>query len=372
VIAVAAIVLSGIVFTREKCSMRAVYIAAAVAALSLVGLLAHRFVVYGELVPNTYFAKAGVASVRHANWGIQYVIGFAKKHAIVLFLAWAGGAAALFTLCRKRVQHWPWVPIVLCGFVLAYGAYVVKVGGDNHSAFPYWRHLVHIAAFIVFSLTYALTRLWPRARHFHLLLVLVVSLVTNIGISDKSLRQSIVTWRASPLLSHTAPNQYVMELERISEPDSVVASTMAGVIPYFVDAIHIDTLGLNDTHIAKHGTFDPRGPQDSKTDMAWVMEQRPDLLEGYIPASLLLTETSEQVMHYIQGDWRSKMHEEMVSSCIFQNEYMLVRNWPYDDLDKSLFIRASYARDHCLVDELDCIPAQETHLGVYGRKQDCN
>jgi len=46
-----------------------------------------------------------------------------------------------------------------------------------------------------------------------------------------------------------------------------------------VDAVHIDALGLNTLYITRHGTFDPDGPQDSKTDTRWVIEQRPDIVE---------------------------------------------------------------------------------------------
>lgn len=68
----------------------------------------------------------------------------------------------------------------------------------------------------------------------------------------------------------------------MATPQTTISSSYGGALPYIVDAVHIDALGLNTPYIARHGTFDPDGPQDSKTDMRWVIEQRPDIVEGYL------------------------------------------------------------------------------------------
>ena len=59
-----------------------------------------------------------------------------------------------------------------------------------------------------------------------------------------------------------------------------------------------------------------------------------------------------------------KMLIEMVSSQIFQREYLFIRNWPYDEIDRALFIRRSFWENHPRKDELDCIPVADTGLGM--------
>ena len=104
----------------------------------------------------------------------------------------------------------------------------------------------------------------------------------------------------------------------MASPTTTISSSYGGAIPFIVDAVHIDALGLNTPYIARHGTFDPDGPQDSKTDMRWVIEQRPDIVEGYLSGLALLRGAGPDE---IIGARRRKMILEMVSSPRFQREY---------------------------------------------------
>ena len=104
-------------------------------------------------------------------------------------------------------------------------------------------------------------------------------------------------------------------LASIASPKTTISSSYGGALPYLVDAVHIDALGLSTPYIARHGTFDPDGPQDSKTDMRWVIEQRPDIVEGYLSGLALLRGASPDE---IIGTRRRKMILEMLSSPRFQ------------------------------------------------------
>ena len=55
------------------------------------------------------------------------------------------------------------------------------------------------------------------------------------------------------------------------------------------------------------------------------------------------------------------MLETMRNSQIFQNEYLFVRNAPYESLDRALFISRQYARKYQNY-TLDLIPVTETAL----------
>src|SRR6266567_9611247 len=136
-------------------------------------------------------------------------------------------------------------------------------------------------------------------------------------------------------------------------------------IPFIVDAVHIDALGLNTPYIAHHGTFDPDGPQDSKTDMGWVIEQRPDIIEGYLSGLALLRGAGPDE---IIGERRRKMILETVSSPRFQREYVFVRNAPYDRMDRAAFLRRDFWEAHPRRDTLDCVPVAETALAAFASR----
>src|SRR5262249_25989993 len=151
-------------------------------------------------------------------------------------------------------------------------------------------------------------------------------------------------------------------LGSLATPTTTISSSYAGALPFLVDAVHIDALGLNTPYIARHGTFDPNGPQDSKTDMRWVIEQRPDIIEGYLSGLALLRGAGPDE---IVGARRRKMILEMLSSPRFQREYVFVRNAPYDRMDRAAFFRRDFWEAHSRRDTLDCVSVAETTLAVF-------
>jgi hypothetical protein len=158
---------------------------------------------------------------------------------------------------------------------------------------------------------------------------------------------------------------YYAWLSSVARPTTTISSSYGGALPYLVDAVHIDALGLNTPYIARHGTFDPDGPQDSKTDMRWVIDQRPDIVEGYLSGRALLRGAGPDE---IIGARRRKMILEMVSSPRFQREYVFVRNAPYDRMDRALFLRRDFWEAHPRRDTLDCVPVAETALAAFANR----
>ena len=152
---------------------------------------------------------------------------------------------------------------------------------------------------------------------------------------------------------------FVGWLASISSPTTTISSSYGGGLPYLIDAVHIDALGLSTPYIARHGTFTPNGPQDSKTDMRWVIEQRPDIVEGYLSGLALLRGAGTDE---IIGPRRRKMILEMLSSPKFHREYVFVRNAPYEAMDRAVFLRRDFWEAHPRRGELDCVPVADTAL----------
>jgi hypothetical protein len=162
-----------------------------------------------------------------------------------------------------------------------------------------------------------------------------------------------------------ATRTYSAWLASLATPTTTISSSYAGALPFLVHAVHIDALGLNTPYIARHGTFDPDGPQDSKTDMRWVIEQRPDIIEGYLSGLALLRGAAPDE---IIGARRRKMILEMVSSTRFQREYVFVRNAPYDRMDRAAFLRRDFWEAHPRRNTLDCVPVAETALAAFASR----
>jgi hypothetical protein len=161
-----------------------------------------------------------------------------------------------------------------------------------------------------------------------------------------------------PSLVDRSTNPFVLWLARYCDAKTVVASPLGGELPYVIDAVHIDTLGLSDREIARRGRFDPDGPIDSKTDMAAVLDRRPDFVDGYFPASRILAgQTREEVIQF-----RRQMADQMLGHPSFAEEYLFVANAPYQSCDRALFVRKGYLASHPLGAEIETRTIAETGL----------
>ncbi len=341
--------------------------------IAVIGLIAYRLAVFGELLPNTYWAKSGGAGVRHILLGLRHTFEWFANNPLTLFLI--GLAAAPLFGRRFGAEVRRQQPIALACFVffLLYLLYIIKAGGDT-TPFPFGRHLVHIGALLALLSAIAIVE-WsearPTSRFAILALAVVLPAISTMWSHDGQMRDAIAaTLRSRSRETDTARNRYLDRFREIVKPSTTVATSIAGAIPFEVEAKYIDVLGLNTRHIAKFGTFDPHGPQDSKTDMKWVIAQRPDVIEAYFPATLLLGSDPQALRRYVDGDLLSKMHRELLTDTEFATSYLFIRNWPYDVLDRALFIRESYFDSLSLEIQLklDCVPIGKTQAGTFQKQ----
>ena len=238
---------------------------------------------------------------------------------------------------------------------VAYVVYMASAGGDPPTAFPAWRQFIHVApAWVLVAMT-GLTSVVRDRRWRQVSATVGLALAADVGVL-------LVLGRGGPRPGNA---DYVAWLASLASPTTTISSSYAGALPFIVDAVHIDALGLNTPYIARHGTFDPDGPQDSKTDMRWVIEQRPDIVEGYLSGRALLRGAGPDE---IIGARRRKMILEMVSSPRFQREYLFVRNAPYDRMDRAAFLRRDFWEAHPRRDTLDCVPVAETSLAAFASR----
>ena len=152
------------------------------------------------------------------------------------------------------------------------------------------------------------------------------------------------------------PNPFYAWLRQFASPDALTSVSLAGEWPFYVPGNYIDNLGLNDAHIAKHGHLQlSSGIVDSKSDMTYVMEQRPQIIDGYTSGQRIVDGRCP-----LENNDRAQMIREMKDDPIFQREYVFVKNAPYAELDRAVYMRKDLAARY--TDKLVVVPVTETSL----------
>ena len=342
---VAGIDVLSLAWRRER--WRWVVATATSAGLMFSLIMAHRLVTYGVPAPNTYYAKVAGGGLGHVWLGLMFVGNWMLAHAVILIFLAIGAVVAARAGDRRMVTC-----VVL---LIAYSGYMAAAGGDAPSAFPFWRQFVHIAPAWALVAMAGVVRVVGDRRWRQVVAAVALALVADAG-------AVLVQGTGGPRPGAAA---YFAWIGSLAGPTTTISSSYGGKLPFDVDAMHIDAFGLNTPYIAQHGTFDPEGPQDSKTDMRWVIEQRPDIVEGYLSGTALARGAT---MDEILGTRRRKMILEMVTSPVFQREYDFVRNAPYDGLDRAVFLRRDFCRAQAARNALDCVPVAETPLAAFASR----
>ena len=123
---VAGVDVLALAWRRER--WRWVVATAIAAGLTFTTILVHRWVTYGALAPNTYYAKVAGGGIGHVHLGLVYVGGWMLAHAVVVaFLAIGAVAAA------RRDRR----GLACLALLVAYIVYIAGAGGDAPSAFPH-------------------------------------------------------------------------------------------------------------------------------------------------------------------------------------------------------------------------------------------
>ena len=332
------------------------------AVLAIAALFTWRIAYFGYPMPNTYYAKAGGAGLTHVGAGIHYVGTWALSHPFLIV-----PPVVLLVVTRfGRRKHLPALFLALLGTLCLFGVLIVKVGGDDYAAFPYWRHALQITPVLSFLTFYSLEQLQSPSAVTAVVLASflawpLLGLVPNV--QSANLRdQAFEGLRRDHPMANQPVNPFFLWMRPLTDAHTVVSTSLAGELPLAVDAIHIDALGLNDEFIAHHGSFDPQGTIDSKSDMAYVLSRRPDIVEGYVSASAILERRPWSELMKT----RPKMVMDMFSNEVFRNDYVFVTNAPYQFFDRAIFMRKDFFEGRLRRgDRLQAISVQQA-LDAYG------
>jgi hypothetical protein len=275
--------------------------AAAIVCASVGGYEAFRLAYFGDPLPNTYYLKlTGSPLIPRAVRGLSMWLEFARPIALLLV------AVIVAALGLRRAR--PEFRLPLAIFAL-HSLYSIYVGGDAYDEYASANRFVAPFIPLLFVLATglaneALARLpdaWRpdgRARQHALAAVAIAALLATNGLLEVQVRRQ---WNAylgidRPLFADLHPKlvERALRLTEMLEPDALVATSWAGLPPYFADRFRwVDFLGYNDRHIA-HGpayrvvTLDDNEkfrPGHMKFDIPYIArEVRPDAI--YLDGSM--------------------------------------------------------------------------------------
>ncbi len=241
-----------------------------------------RYSYYGDLLPNTFYAKTG-GGLRAVPRGLEYSWGFAQTMGGPLLLLGFGGLIADW---RGALRGWRGYLLLLLGM---YTAYIVAVGGDHFRGERFFVPLVALFAIMVADGLAQLVR-WALARPTLRLATpaLVVLLLSGYSVYALGRTRSIDTIIQGMDESVWIWRELGWWMADHAGPDESIAVTGAGAIAYYGQHPTIDMLGLTDRHIARVEVADMGAGTagHEKRDPAYVLNVRrptyiPDLWQDY-------------------------------------------------------------------------------------------
>jgi len=211
---------------------------AAALALLLIGDLWY----YGELLPNTYYAK--VEGLQGLAIGWRYLAAYLAGSPQV-FVCLGLMAAGLLLAESGEIRRFILYAALCTGM---HALYLVTVGGD----FMHYRLMFHVYPLLVAAAVAGLIAVDRKQA--------LIGLLSSSALAVSSLAPSVLDTRyhmesleemhrccAVPGIA------YGRRLEQVLPADTVIATTMAGGIAYYSGLVTIDQLGLTDREVARHG-----------------------------------------------------------------------------------------------------------------------
>jgi hypothetical protein len=252
-----------------------------------------RYHYYGDLLPNTFYAKAAGFSWHRIARGREALVQVAAWWSIYPVLVAAVAALPSLLRAGTPASGRRLACLRLAGAYVAFTViYFVYVGGDF---LPFFGPRFFIPA-LPFALLLAAEGLGNLARW------LSSSLARSLG-ARRAVERAAV-WAGALLLLANAfwfafPSRYydthlAEQMERLEDlgrligattpPDTVLADGEAGIVPYYSRRANIDMYGLADRHIGHMAPLavGPKVTAHEKYDPRYVLARRPDMVITYL------------------------------------------------------------------------------------------
>ncbi len=271
-----AVLIGGILIVTQR-SFKDRLALAALAIVPFAGYEIFRITYYHEVLPNTYWLKAGAGSL---SQGVHYAAGWLRSFWPLALL----GVYRLFTMPGRKM-------ILMAVVLVVHLASVVALDGD---IFPQFRFLFPCSVLLA---AWAGASVLPLLKHFAFLsrgerayfglalAGLMVLILVRKPLAEYHLHAPDYDEDKRWNMRHIAMGQ---ALRDNTAPDAVVGLFGLGYTGYYSDRLIIDMLGKVDPHIARAEPISGRIIGHNKLDLDYVLVNRqPDYVEmEYAPGEL--------------------------------------------------------------------------------------
>ncbi len=209
---------------------------------------------YGDLLPNTFYAKTG-GGIQQWLRGLNYAIDFAFIFGGPLLLIAAAAPFVGLADCSRSKGERRIVLATPAGYLwlvcLIYTAYIIYVGGDH---FPGERFFVPIVPFLAVLIVLGSSALMTtsfvrRARQMaHAAVVVAIVAAALVGLNRGEAFERRVLGNDESVWIWADLGLW---LNQNTPPDASVAASGIGAIAYYSQRETIDLHGLTDRHIAR-------------------------------------------------------------------------------------------------------------------------
>lgn len=233
---------------------REVLLSGLISFIILVIYFAWRYSYYHSLLPNPYYAKTsfGLSQIKE---GLIYTITFLKDNIIWVFLIILG------IHIRKNL----YLLLILIGIFL----YITIIGGDWMPHHRFYQVLIPIFAyFIGWSIFY----IYKHKKISHLFIYVFIIFVITVNIYNtihEYSMEKLITGKNEKVYAVQTSKKVGMYIDQHCPKNESIAFSGAGIVPFYTDRYIIDTMGINDYHIAHL----PGGIEDGDAD--YVLSKRP-------------------------------------------------------------------------------------------------
>jgi len=219
-------------------------------------------------VPNTFYAKTGPAGLMLSN-GARYIGAFLASYGYLV-------ALGLLLMKRPVPREGPAGPAL--PFLLAHWSALLLLGGDW---MPHFRLLLPTLPLVLLVVNEGLVAAVSERRDEYMetgrgstfplvAMVLVLFVMFPGGLRYERFEQERF---AVHLFSRLGQS-----LRMMLPPGTSLGLGSTGAIGYYTDMEIVDILGLTEERIARHGRIVATQPGHMKSDGAYVLSRRPDLL----------------------------------------------------------------------------------------------
>lgn len=235
-------------------------------APATLALFAFRLFYYQDIWPSTYYVKVAHGLPTRILAGSKILTGLLFEYLLAPFLL------ALLWLAWQQLGKWRHAGrlVVPPELSLSFGllAYWIYVGGD-HFNIRFLLVLFPLASAVIVG------PLFERLAHNRQVLAVLLVLGVYAGVvgSQDDFRPRKDRYDSWIELGIFLGEKY---------PDALLAAEAVGKTPYFSRLRTIDMLGLCDAHIAKLPPVRHATPGHEKSDPAYVLSRRPDVIVGHI------------------------------------------------------------------------------------------